>query len=213
MPDIGLRAVQGHSFRSDIGLEYLIAAQEKLRAEQEELPFLCVYGTDHTAWQSIEQTHTLIPGGIAGSRVAVHFAVSLLGDHGRIVSGFRTNSVMYMVFNLKQRLRRGRDAYRSANNVICVYEAVPLYYIHNVIDRHADKQVLADDDWHWLKSVVQTNNKEVTSAGSWQYPQESMTQIALTPQGNVRLLSRERETPSDRGVVQFDIFKGHFNGD
>ena len=34
MPDIGRRAVQGHSTRSDIGLEYLIAAQEKLRAEQ-----------------------------------------------------------------------------------------------------------------------------------------------------------------------------------
>ena len=34
MPDIGLRAAQGHSTRSDIGLEYLIAAQEKLKAEQ-----------------------------------------------------------------------------------------------------------------------------------------------------------------------------------
>ena len=28
MPDIGLRAVQCHSTRSDVGLEYLIAAQE-----------------------------------------------------------------------------------------------------------------------------------------------------------------------------------------
>ena len=34
MPDIGLRSVQGHSTRGDISLEYLIAAQEKLRAEQ-----------------------------------------------------------------------------------------------------------------------------------------------------------------------------------
>ena len=33
MPDIGLRAVQGHSTRGDVSLEYLIAAQEKLRAE------------------------------------------------------------------------------------------------------------------------------------------------------------------------------------
>ena len=34
MPDIGLRTVQGHSTRSDFGLEYLIPAQESLRAEQ-----------------------------------------------------------------------------------------------------------------------------------------------------------------------------------
>ena len=68
------------------------------------------------------------------------------------------------------------------------------------------KELLVDDDWHWLKSVVQTNKLEVASAGLWQTPQASSTQIALTPQGNVRLLSRERETPSDRGVVQFDVF-------
>ena len=34
MPDIGLRAVQGHSTRGDISLESWIAAQEKLRAKQ-----------------------------------------------------------------------------------------------------------------------------------------------------------------------------------
>ena len=79
------------------------------------------------------QTHSLIPGGLAGSRVAVHLVVSLLGDHGRIVSGVRTNSVIYIFFNLKQWLRDGRDAYRSANNVICVYETIPLYYVHIAI--------------------------------------------------------------------------------
>ena len=96
MPDICLRAVRGHSTRGDISLEYLIAAQDKLIAEQEELPLLCVHGTDHTAWKSIVQTHSLILGGIAGSRAAVHFDVSLPGDHGRIVSGFRANSVFYI---------------------------------------------------------------------------------------------------------------------
>ena len=78
----------------------------------------------------------------------------LLGDHGRIVSGFRTNSIIYILFNLKQWLRDGRDAYRSANNVICAYDAIPLFYVHNVIDRHVDKELLADDYWPWLKSVV-----------------------------------------------------------
>jgi hypothetical protein len=56
------------------------------------------------------KTHDLIPGGLAGNRVAVHFVVSLLGDHGRIVSVFRTNSSIYIFFNLKHWLRHGRDA-------------------------------------------------------------------------------------------------------
>ena len=42
MPDLGIRAVQGHSTRGDVGLEYLIAAQDKLRAEQSYLAFLSV---------------------------------------------------------------------------------------------------------------------------------------------------------------------------
>ena len=75
--------------------------------------------------KSIVQTHSLIPGGLAGSRAAVHLAVRLLGDQGRIVSGFRANSKIYIFFNLRQWLRDGRDAYRSANIVICAYEAVP----------------------------------------------------------------------------------------
>ena len=63
--------------------------------------------------KSIQQTNSLSPGGLAGSKAAVHFAVSLPGDHGRSASGFRTNSVIYIFFNLKQWLRDGRDAYRS----------------------------------------------------------------------------------------------------
>jgi len=139
--------------------------------------FLCVHGTDHTAWQSIVQTHSIIPGGIAGSRVEVHFVVSLLGDHGRIVSGFRTNSVIYMFFNLKQWLRYGRDAYLSASNVVCVYETIPLYYVHNVIDRPVDKELLADDDWYWLKAAVQANILDVTSSGEWKDPKKSPVEI------------------------------------
>ena len=123
------------------------------------------------------QTHSLIPGGLAGSRVAVHFVLGLLGDHGRIVSGFRTNSVIYIFFNLKQWLRDGRDAYRSANNVICVYETIPLYYARNVIDRPADKELFADDDWYWLKAAVQANRLDVTSSGEWQDPKKSPVEI------------------------------------
>ena len=117
--------------------------------------------------------------------------------------------MIYILFNLKEQLLRyGRYAYRSSNNVICANETIPLYYVHNVIDRHADKYLFADDDWHWLKSAVQANKLDVTSASLWQYPKESSVQIALTHQGHVRLLSRERGTPSDRGVVQLDNFQG-----
>ena len=109
------------------------------------------------------------------------------------------------ILQLKHWLRDGRAAYRSANNVICVYAAIPLTYIHNVIGRHADKELLTDDDWPRLKSAAQANRLEVTSSGLWLTPQESVVQISLTPQGRAKLLSRERETPSDRGVVPFDV--------
>ena len=64
-----------------------MAAQERLSMDIEEsLPYFCVHGTDPTAWRSIAASHSLIPGGLHGNRVDVHvFAVSLLGDHGRIV--------------------------------------------------------------------------------------------------------------------------------
>ena len=42
MPDIGFRAVQGHSTRRDIGLGYLIAAKESLNAYLEDLHCLCI---------------------------------------------------------------------------------------------------------------------------------------------------------------------------
>ena len=33
-------------------------------------------------------------------------------------------------------------------------------------------------------------------------------QITLTPHGTVRLISRERLSPADRGIVPFDVFQG-----
>jgi hypothetical protein len=74
-----------------------MAAQERLSMDNEEsLPHFCVHGTDPVAWGSIADSHSLIPGGLHGNRAAVHFAMSLPGDHGRIVSGFRKNSCIYM---------------------------------------------------------------------------------------------------------------------
>ena len=48
----------------------------------------------------------------------------------------------------------------------------------------------------------------MTSSGEWQDPKKTPVEISLTPQGNVRLLSRERDTPAERGIVQLDIFQG-----
>ena len=59
-----------------------------------------------------------------------------------------------------------------------------------------------------MKAAVQANRLDVTSSGEWQDPQKSPVEISLTPQGNVRLLSRERGTPAERGIVPLDIFQG-----
>ena len=93
------------------------------------------------------------------------FALSLVGDHGRIVSGFRTNSSIYILFNLNDWLTDGRAAYRSANNVVCVYEAVPLTYMYSVIDRTYNKELFVEYDWFWLEQSVQANKLQVTSDG------------------------------------------------
>ena len=85
MPDMRLRATQGHSIRNDAGLGYLIADQECLNLDQDDIPCFGLHGTDLTASSSIKESHSLIPGGLAGNRAAVHFVVSLRGVHGRIV--------------------------------------------------------------------------------------------------------------------------------
>ena len=74
LPDIGIRATQGHSLRDVIGPEYLMAAQERLSLDNKEsLRNFCVYGTGPMSRRSIADSHSLIPGGIDGNRVAVLF--------------------------------------------------------------------------------------------------------------------------------------------
>ena len=62
-----------------------------------------------------------------------------------------------MFFNLTEWLKAGRAAHRSANNVVCVYEAIPLAYIYSVIDRTYNKELLEEYDWAWLKDALQAN--------------------------------------------------------
>ena len=73
MPDIGLRATQGHTIGNDPGPGYLIAAQECLNLDPDEIPCFCAHGTDITAWRSIQPCQYIMPGGLAGNRAAVHF--------------------------------------------------------------------------------------------------------------------------------------------
>ena len=49
---------------------------------------------------------------------------------------------------------------------------------------------------------------QVTSDGRWLAEHDATEQITLTPHGSVRLVSRERASPADRGIVPFDVFQG-----
>ena len=59
-----------------------------------------------------------------------------------------------------------------------------------------------------LKTAVQANRLQVTSNGRWLTNQEASERITLIPQGRVQLISRERASPADRGIVPFDVFQG-----
>ena len=54
LPDIELRATQGHSVRADVGPGYLMAAQERLNMDPEDLPCFVFHGADPAAWRSIK---------------------------------------------------------------------------------------------------------------------------------------------------------------
>ena len=52
LPDIGIRATQGHSVGDGAGPGYLMAAQERLDTDQKDLPSFWVHGADPTTWRS-----------------------------------------------------------------------------------------------------------------------------------------------------------------
>ena len=52
IPDIGIRALQGHS-RDDVGIIVLISAQEKLSYHTRTPPEYCVHGTTYHAWAEL----------------------------------------------------------------------------------------------------------------------------------------------------------------
>ena len=125
--------------------EFLIAAQELLVLNDESYSTLarcCVHGTTLQAWQNISRTtRSLIIGGLRAKRAAVHFAVSLPGDTGRIAFGFRTGSRIYIFVDIFLWLRKGRAAYHLVNNVICVYGEITRSYINYVVDKSRHEEL------------------------------------------------------------------------
>ena len=59
-----------------------------------------------------------------------------------------------------------------------------------------------------MKRAVQANKLQVTSDGRWLADPDATEHITLTPHGSVRLISRERASPVDRGIIPFDVFQG-----
>ena len=94
-----------------------------------------------------------------GRRATVHVAVSLPGDTGRIVSGFRAVSRIYMFFDLFKWLRHGRGAYRSAKNVICIYEEVQISYFNYVVEKALKRKLHNDVVNREIRDCVQHNVK------------------------------------------------------
>ena len=105
IPDIGIRALQGHS-RDDVGPEVLTSAHEELFYRTNRLPEYSAHGTSIKAWaELITGTRCLKRGGPKRVRQAAHFAVSLPGNTRRIVSGFRAGSRIYILLDLRAWLR------------------------------------------------------------------------------------------------------------
>ena len=83
----------------------------------------------------------MLPGGPLKRRAAVHFAVSLPGDTGVLFRGSGLAPAFYIVFNLIMRLKEGSAAYRSANNVIFIFEEFPISDLDFVVGKSLDQEL------------------------------------------------------------------------
>ena len=93
-------------------------------------------------------------------------------------------------------LREGRPAYRSANNVICIYEEFPISYLDYVIEERFNQELCSDSPNTDLLARVQEDRLGVTADGLWAMS-SAHERIQLTRRGEVRLVSRERSRMSE----------------
>ena len=128
-------------------------------------------------------------------RATVHFAVSLPGDTGSIVSGFRAGSRIYICINLLRWLREGRPAYRSTNNVVCVYvcvyEDVHSSYFNYVGEKFLNRELHNDSPNQRIIDCVQEDCLGVAGDGL-RASASAHESIRITARDEVRWVSRER---------------------
>merc|ERR1712026_352652 len=120
-----IRAFQGHSKSTDP-----VAALQRIN--EINMPNLAVHGTSIPAARKIVQ-EGMIPGGGATqesrSRQANHFAVTLPNDTSHVISGYRSEAPVCIFFDLAYWVESGFAAYLSPNEVVCVFEHIPVEYI------------------------------------------------------------------------------------
>jgi hypothetical protein len=88
-----------------------------------------VHGTTLHNWESIRVSGLKPAGDGKGDRLHNHFAATLPGDSGSIVSGLRTASEVHIHLDIAKWLIDGHTLYITKNNVICTQEVVsPLYF-------------------------------------------------------------------------------------
>ena len=112
------------------------------------------------------------------------------------VLGFRAGSRIIICFDLRLWLRHGRPAYRSKDNVICVYEDIPLSCFRNAIDKRLDRKLLTDSANSHLLKCVQEDCLGVEADGSFSRTL-AHTRIRLTPTRKVILVSREQSQEAE----------------
>ena len=84
-----------------------------------------------------------------------------------LFSGFRWALTFTYCFDLNKRLSEGRAAYRSANNVRCIYEEVPTTYLHNVVDKARSLELFNESPNQWMLDRARAYHLGITGEGVW----------------------------------------------
>ena len=126
-PQLFIRAVQGHGFALDPNL--LFTTKIDLAQARDLGPV--VHGTKLKVYQDYISTQGLVPGGGSrGHRQAVHFMA--MGWHqinpNGPFSSLRSNSEIFIIFDLEAWVAGAGDAYLSPNGVVNVFRTIPTMY-------------------------------------------------------------------------------------
>ncbi|ORY93298.1 phosphotransferase KptA/Tpt1 [Syncephalastrum racemosum] len=122
-----IRANQGHSLKVKVEMDPINDASN----------VVAVHGTSLEAWEHIKQS-----GGLKRmNRNHIHLAPGLPSE-GKVISGMRATSQVYIFINLDKALKDGIPFYRSSNQVILtegVNGFLSIDYFESVQDRHGQR--------------------------------------------------------------------------